>query len=590
VKELAAVRDLPTLLALLGRRNQEVREEAFAALQGLASADPDPFIALLSTGGDPELAAMSAAVLATVPGLDPSRLIGALGEPGFGASPHAVRLLAEQRERGLPDLLGALESGNEQKRDGAVLALTAMGGVAWPSLSSRLKNPSHRVRRGAARALSQSGWIPEDDHEACALLAALGDWGALAGEGPVGFQSLVDALADAHPGDRGGAARALGGTGRTDAAGPLLDRLSRDPEEEVRGAAADALGRLADPRAVPHLVRTLHDPSPRVRQTAARALTALGWRPSTEEETVAHLVASGDWAALARLGGVAVPGLVAVIGDDSFAVRRGASRALLEIGQAARAPLEEARRDPNPAVQEEAAAILARLPAGQDGAAPEPGTIPPPPLAALVGALYAGDAGERVAAAGALASMPPDRAVPALAGALLDPDPDLRRAAVASLGELATPGAMPLVVDRLADPDAGVRGAALEALSAAGPRAVPALVAALGKPEREVRLASAGLLVRSARQGHQAGDPVALSLALEDWHGLARFGEDAIEPLTGLLAHPDPDLRLGAVVALGGIGGARAEDLIRLALADPSPAVRNRAASLFHLDRPGLRD
>ena len=33
----------------------------------------------------------------------------------------------------------------------------------------------------------------------------------------------------------------------------------------------------------------------------------------------------------------------------------------------------------------------------------------------------------------------------------------------------------------------------------------------------------------------------------------ARFGVDAVEPLAALLVHPDPDLRLGAVIALGEI-------------------------------------
>lgn len=655
VRQLAAERDLAALLPLLGHRNIRVREEARAALHGLASADPDPFLALL-LAGSPELQRRSAEVLAGVPGLDATRLVAALDD-GHGPSTTIADLLAGLGERALPELLRPLASGHDELRDGAVLALTGMGPAAWPALAPLLHDPSRRVRLGAARALEGSGWTPADARDAFALRSALGDWDTVAAMGSAAAPFLVEALGDPHPGVREEAARALGRCGDPGSILPLRDLLARDPEEEVRGAAAAALGLLADPRGIPAVRGALSDRSHTVRAAAATALDALGWRPESDDETAARLIATAQWPALVGLGIVAVPGLVRVLGDDYYEIRRGAGETLLTLGPVARPALERARDGSDPTIREEAAALLARMPAGPAlpesavaddrgspaGAlappvaaateppsspdereiaesepavlpvgAPEPETSPaavapgeeavepgdrpaalrrlgllgdPTALGTLAGALYAGDPGERLAAAEALASMPPDRAVPALTGALLDPDPALRESVVVSLGALAAPAAMPFFVDRLADPDDGVRGAALDALTRAGPTAFPALVAALGRPEHEIRRSAADLLTHAGYAARSDQEALQLALGAEDWRGLAHFGEDALEPLAALLAHPDPSLRLGAVVALGGIRGERAADLVRQAYADPSPAVRNRAALLLHLRR-----
>jgi len=49
-----------------------------------------------------------------------------------------------------------------------------------------------------------------------------------------------------------------------------------NPNEQVRGQAARALGEIGDPVAAPALVRTLQDPKPGVRWLAAESLIALG--------------------------------------------------------------------------------------------------------------------------------------------------------------------------------------------------------------------------------------------------------------------------------------------------------------------------
>ena len=575
-------------------------------------------------------------MLAGVPGLNTSRLVAVLGD-GAGPSPAVTGLLSGLGEQALPELTRALGSGRDDVRDGAVTALAGMGRDAWPALVPLLRDPSHRVRLGAARALEGSGWAPAAPDETYALRSALGDWEAVAAMGPGVAPFLAESLRDPHPGVREQATRALGRCGDAAAVPLLQDLLASDPEEEVRAAAAGSLGGLADSRGIPALRGALADRSHAVRAAAAAALDTLGWRPESDDETAAHLVATAQWSALAGLGAVAVPGLVRVLGDDYYEVRRGAGETLLGLGPVARPALVRAREGPDPAVRDEAAALLARMPAGPvvasaaesapllvetETADPEP-ALPPAPaqepeappetvapadeapgpedrpaalrrlgllgdpasLGTLAGALYAGSPDERLAAAEALAAMPPDRAVPALAGALLDPDPALRESVAASLGTLAAPVAMPLLVDCLADPDGGVRGAALDALARAGPTAFPALVAALGRPEQEIRAGASDLLAHAGYAPGSENEALALALGAGDWRGLSRFGEDALDPLAALLAHPDPALRLGAVVALGGIPGERAADLVRQAYADPSPLVRNRAAQLLRLRR-----
>ena len=545
-------------------------------------------------------------MLAGVPGLDMARVTAALGE-GDETVPVVAALLARSGERALPELLRALGSGQDRVRDGAVLALTQMGPATWPALVPRLRDPSRQVRLGAARVLGETKWKPYTAREAFAFHAALGDWESVAGMGPAAEPFLIDALGDPNSGVREAGARTLGRCGDSGAVRPLLRLLARDPEEEVREAAAQALGLLADPAAVPGLREAVADRSHAVRFAAATALGSLGWSPGDDDETAALLVATAQWAALGRLGTAAVPRLVRALGDDHYGIRHGAGETLLALGIAARPALASARSDADPAVREEAAALLARMGPAPPGTGEEPADEPPAPgrgepsdaeagpvatpsqpsLTDLAGRLYAGSPAERRAAAGALASMPPDRAVPALAGALLDPDPALREAAVVSLGALATSEAMPLVVDRLADPADWVRTAAVQALVRAGAAAIPSLVAALGRPERDVRTGAARILEREGYTPPSGWEELGLTLGLEDWLGFARFGVDAVEPLAALLVHPDPDLRLGAVIALGEIGGDRAAALLRQASNDPSPAVRHRAALLLQLQRTG---
>ena len=177
-------------------------------------------------------------------------------------------------------------------------------------------------------------------------------------------------------------ARTLGRCADSGAVRPLLRLLARDPEEEVREAAAQALGLLADPSAVPGLRAAVADRSHTVRFAAATALGSLGWSPASDDEMAALLIATAQWAALGRLGTAAIPRLVRALGDDHYEIRHGAGETLLALGIVARPALERARTDADPAVREEAAALLARMGPAPPGNGEEPADEPPAATAA----------------------------------------------------------------------------------------------------------------------------------------------------------------------------------------------------------------
>jgi zinc/manganese transport system permease protein len=91
--------------------------------------------------------------------------------------------------------------------------------------------------------------------------------------------------------------------------GDLLASLS-DEHDNVRAAAAEKLGKLKDPSAVPNLIQALKDPSTAVKEKAAEALGLIG-RPDAQQalETALGIKNEDEWVtlhqaqALARCGG-----------------------------------------------------------------------------------------------------------------------------------------------------------------------------------------------------------------------------------------------------------------------------------------------
>ncbi|MDD1653106.1 MAG: HEAT repeat domain-containing protein [Methanomicrobiales archaeon] len=155
---------------------------------------------------------------------------------------------------------------------------------------------------------------------------------ALATLGPAALDPLLSALRSPRPHVRMGAAEGLAPI-RDPRAGDALARLAcADPVNEVRWAAAVALGEHGDPRQIPVLVRTLHDPDRYVRSGAAGSLRRLGWIPTSGGERADLAIALQEWDRAAEEGAAAVEPLTRVLSDRNPAIRARAVDALGRTG------------------------------------------------------------------------------------------------------------------------------------------------------------------------------------------------------------------------------------------------------------------
>jgi HEAT repeat protein len=89
--------------------------------------------------------------------------------------------------------------------------------------------------------------------------------------GHPGDQVLVDLLKDKDPKIRTRVVRTLGLNANADAIDPLIT-ATKDPDEDVRSEAVSSLGMIQDPRTVPTLIHALNDTYSFVRSQAADAL------------------------------------------------------------------------------------------------------------------------------------------------------------------------------------------------------------------------------------------------------------------------------------------------------------------------------
>ncbi|MGC8874285.1 MAG: HEAT repeat domain-containing protein [Chloroflexia bacterium] len=236
----------------------------------------------------------------------------------------------------------------------------------------------------------------------------------------------------------------------------LVEQL-RSPVPAQRWSAAEGLGRLGDPRALPALVRALRDPHAFVRWTAVQALEEIG-----SAETVALLLP--------------------LLEDKDPLVRRSAVDGLGRFDTPeSRQALRRALRDPDPAVRRNAIDAVARL---RDTEAVDTLILALDPRNGLW---------VRYSAAEALGVVGDHRAIAPLMEAAEDAQVLIRRVAVRSLGQLRDSRAIPTLMRALKDPDPQVRLHAVEGLGRIGHEGVV--------PELKRRLSD-----RSTVFGRRVGD------------------------------------------------------------------------------------
>jgi HEAT repeat protein len=136
----------------------------------------------------------------------------------------------------------------------------------------------------------------------------------------------------------------------------------------IRARAADALGMLGDPAAVPALLDALKDEVDAVRGHAASALGRIGDRRATD----ALIAMLGDsdvwlrWAAAEGLGylgdpAAAIPILQAWLNAEHEALLNVITEAFKRMGQAAIPALQEAQRGEDVNMQRAAAYMIVQI-------------------------------------------------------------------------------------------------------------------------------------------------------------------------------------------------------------------------------------
>lgn len=412
-----------------------------------------------------------------------------------------------------------------------------------------------------------------------ARIEAIDDLAELRADATASVGPLVTALADADPGVRWHAARAVGLLGRDAvAAMPALVRMLSDSDPVVVTQAAAAIGMIrndddrdeipeADAKAyaatVEPLVATLVHPDPRARRAAVRTLRRVSTSREELAKTVRRQLADADPIAvmpalhtLADMGADAVPFLLESLDDP--ASRYWSEVVLAEIGPAAAPAVGRLTQLAGEGeIAERMQAILALAEIGPPAA---------PAVAAVVDALGSPDASLRYVSAFALGKIGSHEADEPLTTAASSDDPFL--AALASWAraalhpdddELVAAAAAKLRAG-LADESPAVRNAAVEGLSDLAPRMSPA-----------DRQALAAALVELL------DDPVP-GVGLAAGGGLIRLEGDAVAALRAALEHQP--MRNDALEILAELGPAAApalDDMIE-ALADSDPVSRSDAA------------
>jgi HEAT repeat protein len=226
-------------------------------------------------------------------------------EAGEGAFPmrwEAVEMLGQIGKPAMELSLSVLDSEYRDVRDTAMEALVRLGDAATPIWLQALSSQHSDVLRASAAALDAVDWKPSADAQGAQYWIAKQEWVNVRQLGDVALDPLVQALRiqDNHmhqavvqtltqSGEsaqvllmqalnaddstlREGAIEVLGAMGWAKATEQLLWVLKADEESRVRQAAAVALGRIGDVRAVNPLRRATRDPEREVRRAAVEAL------------------------------------------------------------------------------------------------------------------------------------------------------------------------------------------------------------------------------------------------------------------------------------------------------------------------------
>jgi len=308
--------------------------------------------------------------------------------------PNIERLTASRNIRGLTKALGYRKACFVRKA--AAESLGKLNDIrAIEPLTIALKDEDKDVRHAAAEALEALRWKPHKD-EASAYY----------------WISKKNIPACAEIGEA--------------AVWPLIRVLAERNQADCR-SAAEALGKIGNPQAIPHLIASIRDS---------------GW----------GFIGNAATEAMSRMGSEGAEQLLELLGDPVTDVRLAAVQALGGVGDPqAVEPLQKALSDGDKDVRQAAAGALGKLGA--------------PAVDSLIAALQ--DRAVAAHAAQALGHIVDSRAVPALIAALHDENYGILAAAVEAIGHFNGMAREPLIAT-LHDPDRDARRAAFDALDKLG--------------------------------------------------------------------------------------------------------------------------
>jgi HEAT repeat protein len=372
---------------------------------------------------------------------------------------------------------------------------------------------------GLSRGLSSN--------DPAARAQAIADYSGLLQHIGEALNELLPHLRDPDAEVRAAAAAALGHMGtHARIAYPTLDQLSRtDPHEAVRRNSRAALFKVGRPSLSDktELVRLLDSPRPILRAAAAQALGTLGADAWGSSQPLEKLLADND------------PEVKVSAAQAWWRIRRKQTKDLVSILVNGL----ENRGNAVP-VRGQAAAALGDM-----------RSLPPQAIDALASALVNGEPGLRIQAAFALGALKRDeaakKAVESLRNALKDQEILVKLVAAHTLWTLdkKTEG-LPILIDALHHRDADIRWTAAAALGEFGKEGKPAVL------ELARRVCSGEIDGEVRRQAARA---------------LYLIGKDAVEAVPALLdalSHEDSRTRADAAKALSGIGPKAAEAIPRL--------------------------
>jgi HEAT repeat protein len=473
----------------------------------------------------------------------------------------------------IPAVAAALRDPDEYVRNTAANVLGGFGQekaqdalkVAIPELLAALADPRVEVRRLGALALWKSGgrWGGEkvnaglgpaltralDDPDPAVRTAAAGIVGNYGPWLKEAHPALLRHVRDESRDVRVWVVRALDAATSWDEKIDVLLPLLSDPDAEVRAAATGGIG-VPTPRAriaVPALVKAFGDPDPAVREAAAGAFVGMSGQVTAPE---------------------AVPGLLAMLEDESGQVRATAAAALGQLGdvRAIEGVVKRAVDDVEPGVRAAAAGAIG-------GFGPEALAV----LDELLSLVRDGDEWVAQAAILSITSIgaPAADVERALRDALGSRSGAIHGAAATALGNLDVlePETVEALAIRLREGGGVKISAVANALRRQGPRAaaaVPALVSALdGSPElafdyvvpalatmgsaaRDALPKLRGLVPKDARQRVARAVAVARISALPE--DMAEAVRDLVAVLEAPVTDGAEDWRYTAAYAVADIG------------------------------------